>query len=727
MIWRKLAGIERLRHCGYGRRTFPPREYKRSLPAKTSAETSANESWSVCVIFVAVDIGGTFTDLIGFDDVAQAFVQAKSLTTPAELTQGVINCLKESGIDAGSIDELIHGSTTAINTLIERKGAKTALLVTRGTRDVYIIGRGNRPEAYNLFFHRHKPLVSRRHTLEVAERLLASGEVHEPLRKASVDAACKALKGEGIEAVAVCFLHAYANPEHERVAGAMIRKAMPGVYLSLSHDILREYREFERMSTTVVNAYIGPKVGGYVKSLKSSLGGIGFKGDLSIMRSNGGVMTPEVATERPVAMMESGPVGGIIASAQVGLALGFPNIISFDMGGTTAKASLIREGEPTLAPGYYVGGYASGHPVMLPMIDVVEVGAGGGSIAWRDDIGALKVGPQSAGADPGPICYRDGGTEPTITDANVVLGRLDPDNFLGGTMKLDADAARRGVKARIADPLKLDVIAAAQAIVDISINKMSLAVREVSVAKGYDPRDFALVASGGAGPLHVCAIARELYIPTVIVPLFPSHFSALGMLLADERHDFTRTFFCDLANVDFGKLVTVHDEMVAEAKANLRHAKNAVHQIQLDIRYVGQEFTLSVPVELDQLKRGDRKAIRTAFDQLYEHRYAHHSPDEPVEMVNIRLGAIGKRPKLNFPSVASGGGAAPAGERAAYFTSAAKPLTAKVCRREDLSAGAEIAGPALIQEHGTTTVLFERDTCRVAPSGELIISIGAAR
>ena len=678
------------------------------------------------MIFVAVDIGGTVTDLIAFDDEAQAFVQAKSLTTPAELTQGVINCLRESGIDAGKIDELIHGSTTAINTLIERKGAKTALVVTRGTRDVYIIGRGNRPEAYNLFFHRHKPLVSRRNTHEVAERLLADGTVHEPLKKSSVAAACKALKDEGVEAVAVCFLHAYANPEHERIAGAMIKKAMPDVYLSLSHDILREYREFERMSTTVVNAYIGPKVGGYVQNLKSSLGGIGFRGDLSIMRSNGGVMTPEVATERPVAMMESGPVGGIIASARVGLALGFKNVISFDMGGTTAKASLIRDGEPTLAPGYYVGGYASGHPVMLPMIDVVEVGAGGGSIAWRDDIGALKVGPQSAGADPGPICYRAGGTEPTITDANVVLGRLDPDNFLGGTMKLDADAARRGIKSKIADPLKLDVIAAAQAIVDIAVNKMSLAVREVSVAKGYDPRDFALVASGGAGPLHVCAIARELYIPTVIVPLFPSHFSALGMLLADERHDFTRTVYADLASVDFGKLMAVHDEMVAEAKTSLRHAKNAHHQIQLDIRYVGQEFTLSVPVELGQLKRGDRKAIRTAFDALYEQRYAHHSPDEPVEMVNIRLGAIGKRPKLAFPSLGASRSAQPAGERAVYLSSAKDARTAKFYRREQLGAGAEIAGPVLIQEHGTVTVLFENDRLKVAPSGEMIISIGAA-
>src|SRR5262249_43942012 len=393
-------------------------------------------------------------------------VEAKSLTTPAQLVQGIVDCIRRSGLEPSHIDELIHGSTIAINTLIERKGAKTALLVTRGTRDVYIIGRGNRPEAYNLFFHRHRPLVARRLTYEVEERLTADGTVYAPLQKGSIAQACTALRAEGVEAVAVCFLHAYVNPAHERIAGEMVKAAMPEVYLSLSHEILREYREFERMSTTVVNAYIGPKVGGYVKGLKSSLGEIGFRGDLSIMRSNGGVMTPEVATERPAAMMESGPVGGIIASARVGRKLGMPNVISFDMGGTTAKASLVRDGEPTLAPGYYVGGYASGYPVMLPMIDVVEVGAGGGSIAWRDDVGALKVGPHSAGADPGPICYRGGGTEPTITDANVVLGRLDPDNFLGGQLKLDADGAQRGIAEQIAKPLKMGTIAAAQAIVE---------------------------------------------------------------------------------------------------------------------------------------------------------------------------------------------------------------------------------------------------------------------
>lgn len=679
------------------------------------------------MIIVAIDIGGTFTDLIGFDDRAKRFVEAKSLTTPANLVQGILDCISKCGLAVSTIAELIHGSTIAINTLIERKGAKTALVVTAGTRDVYIIGRGNRPEAYNLLFHRHRPLVPRHLTKEITERVLASGEIRAKLDQAGVKAAALALKAEGVEAIAVCFLHSYGNPEHERAAGEIIRAVLPDAYVSLSHEILREYREFERTSTTVVNAYIGPKVGGYVRSLKQNLGGVGFKGDLSIMRSNGGVMTPEVAQERPVVMMESGPVGGIIASARVGEKLGYRNVISFDMGGTTAKASLVRDGEPTIAPGYYVGGYASGHPVMVPMIDVVEVGAGGGSIAWRDDIGALKIGPQSAGADPGPICYRGGGTEPTITDANVVLGRLDPNNFLGGTMVLDAEGAARGIEEKIAKPLGMNVAAAAQAILDIAINKMSLAVREVSVEKGYDPRDFVLVASGGAGPLHVMAIARELYIPTVIVPLFPSHFSALGMLLADERHDFIRTHYANLAGVDFDKLVEVHDEMVAEAKGGVRHAKGAKLHVHLDLRYSGQEFTLPVPVTLAQLKKGDRRAIRTAFDRLYEHRYAHHSPDESVEMVNMRLAVVGKRPKLKFPAIKRGSNPAPIGRRPVYLDGAKRSVACPVYARAAMLAGARIAGPALIEEHGTTTVLYQHDVCKVAPSGELIVTVGGGR
>jgi N-methylhydantoinase A len=374
---------------------------------------------------------------------------------------------------------------------------------------------------------------------------------------------------------------------------------------------------------------------------------------------------------------------------------------------------------------------------MLPMIDVVVVGAGGGSIAWLDEVGALKVGPQSAGADPGPICYRGGGTEPTITDANVLLGRLDPDNFLGGQMKLDADAARCGIEQKIAEPMKIDAVAAAQAIVAIAIAKMSLAVREVSVAKGYDPRDFALVASGGAGPLHVLAIARELHVPKVIVPLFPSHFSALGMLLADERHDFIRTFYCDLATADFATVLRIHDEMVREASGTLRHAPTLPspasggglergQQIHLDLRYVGQEFTLQVPVDVEQIAAGDRRGIRAAFDALYEQRYAHHSPDEPVEMINIRLAMIGKRPQLSFPRLAETSGAKPSHQRDVYLLDAKKPTRCPVYQRAALSAGNNIAGPALIQEFGTTTVLFDRDACTVAPSGELVITVGGA-
>ena len=675
-------------------------------------------------MLVAIDIGGTFTDLMAFDEATGRFALAKSLTTPARLAQGIVDCLRKSGVDLAEIGELIHGSTTAINTLIERKGAKTGLIVTRGTRDVYFIGRGNRPESYNLFFHRHRPLVPRHLTREVDERMLASGEVLEPLGHASVEEACRRLADEQVEAVAVCFLHSYVNPGHERAAGEIVRRALPGAYVSLSHEILREYREFERASTTVVNAYIGPKVGGYVRGLKASLAEIGFRGELTIMQSNGGVMTPEVATERPVTMMESGPVGGIIASAQTGRALGFPDVISFDMGGTTAKASLIRGGEPTLSPGYYVGGYASGHPVMVPVIDLVEVGAGGGSIAWIDEIGALKVGPQSAGADPGPICYRGGGSEPTITVANLVLGRLDPEDFLGGQMVLDAEAAARGIQKKIAGPLKMSSSAAAQAIVDIAVSKMSLAVREVSVAKGYDPREFALVASGGAGPLHVIAIARELHIPKVIVPLYPAHFSALGMLAADERHDFIRTFYADLDGADFRQLERTVEEMAAESAIALGNRKGVEHRIHLDLRYVGQEFTLSVPATEKQIKAEDRRAIKAAFERLYDRRYAHHSPEEPVEIVNIRLAAIGKRARMILPRLSARGRAKAHRKAEVHLGDPARPVSCPVYRREELGAGARVPGPALVREHGTTTVLFRGDVCNVARTGELLISVG---
>ena len=679
------------------------------------------------MIIVGIDIGGTFTDLMAFDESSNIFFQAKSLTTPKNLILGVVDCINKCSLPIERMDYVIHGSTTAINTLIERKGARTALVVTRGTRDVYAIGRGNRPEAYNIFFHRARPLVPRHLTYEIDERLMASGEILEPLDLSQIEDLANVLKKEKIEAVAVCFLHSYANPVHERLTGTVLHQALEGRYISLSHEILREYREYERISTTVVNAYIGPTVGTYVGNLESSLKKIGFRGDLSIMRSNGGVMAPKVAISRPVAMMESGPVGGIIASAMVGRTLGYENIISFDMGGTTAKTSLIRNNELTMSEGYYVGGYASGDPVMSPVVDIVEVGAGGGSIAWIDEVGALKVGPQSSGADPGPICYGNGGTEPTITDANVILGRVGVANFLGGEMQLDEASARSALEEKLAKTLNMDAVAVADAIVQIAIAKMSLAVREVSVQKGYDPREFAMVASGGAGPLHAVAIARELHIPTVIIPRFPAHFSALGMLMADERHDLVRTYLAPLGEVDFPELLGVLKEMNEEAQSVLKEKRDVRLQTLVDLRYVGQEFSLSVPITDEQLRSADFASIRKAFDELHERRYAHHASDEPVEMINIRLVAVGQRPRVKLPQ-AKVDGSAPhvALRRSVYLGGTDAPVDCPIYDREALPAGGTIEGPALIQEYASTTVLFAGDHCVVASTGELLITLRSA-
>ena len=683
---------------------------KRAATLRRLANSArSGNSESTTLIFLAVDIGGTFTDLIAYDPENQGFLQAKSLTTPHDPVEGILDCMRKAKIAVAGVGHFIHGSTTAINTLIERKGASVGLIVTRGTRDVYLIGRGNRPDAYNILFNRPAPLLPRSAIHEVNERMYASGEVREKIDLEQLRGVCRILEKQGVEAVAICFLHAYANPEHERAAGKIVQEMLPKAYVSLSHEILREYREYERISTTVVNSYIGPKVGGYVRNLQNRLAALDFRGELAIMQSNGGVMAPATAVQRPVMMMESGPVGGIIAGAEVGKALGYKDVVSFDMGGTTAKASLVRDGEPAMAEGYYVGGYASGHPVMMPVVDVVEVGA-------------LKVGPRSAGADPGPICYRLGGQSPTITDANVILGRIGAEDFLGGEMRLDRDGAMAGMKSVIGDPLKMDVIAAARAVIAISIAKMSLAVREVSVAKGYDPRDFAMVASGGAGPPHAATVARELNIPTVIIPRFPSHFSALGMVMTDERHDFVRTYFSELGAADFDVLRRIAREMHEEARGLVSKDKEMDAQILFDLRYVGQEFALQIPVTPEQLSKGDALAVRASFDAMHEHRYAHSSTSERIEIINVRLIALGRRIKLSLPDISAAAGAPEPTTRAVVFDDNA-PVQANVFMRDDLRRGQQISGPALVVEYGTTTVIFPGDSLVVADTGELIISV----
>jgi N-methylhydantoinase A len=678
-------------------------------------------------LVVALDIGGTFTDLVAFDLENGRIIQSKSSTTPYDLSVGIRKALEKSGLPIAGIETFVHGSTVAINTAIERTGAPTALIVTEGTRDVYQIGRGNRPESYNFLFRRPEPYVARRHTHELVERLNAAGEVITPFDEASAVSAARRAQAGGAQSVAVCCLHAWANPEHESRMGRILETEMPHAFLSLSHEILREYREYERTSTTVLNAYVGPRVSRYLQDLERLLAEMGFEGQLLIMQSNGGTMSPKTAMRLPIATMESGPVGGIIAGAQVMRDIGITDVIAFDMGGTTAKVSLVKKSEPTIAQGYYVGGEASGHPVMYPVVDIVEVGAGGGSIAWIDEVGGLKVGPRSAGGHPGPVCYRQGGTEPTVTDANLVLGRLGADRFLGGEMPLDIEAAREAIRSQIAVPLGLDVEAAAHGIIRIAIAEMSLAVQSVSIGRGHDPRDFAMVAFGGAGPLHAAEIARELHIPRLVIPRVPGHFSALGMLLSDLRHDYVRTYYKPLDECSFEDLARIFSEMEAEGRDLLR-AEGAADdetsmRLYLDMRYAGQEFPIQTPVEQQDLRGGDRDALRRIFDRVHDQRFGHQAPDERVEIVNCRLTARGRRPTLAFPSVMPRGGTSLVAQREIVLQDPHRRQLCPVHDRDLLQPGQEIAGPAAILEYASTTVIFDGDRLTVLPTGELVVTI----
>ena len=675
-----------------------------------------------------MDIGGTFTDLVAFDPRLGRVLQAKCLTTAEDLSQGVWDCLHKAGIGLEDAESIVHGSTIAINIAIEGRGAKTALVVTRGTRDVYKIGRQNRPDAYNFDFRRPVPLTPRSATFEVTERTAASGEILTPLDAAEVESIADVLRKSGAQAVAVCFLHSYANSAHEIGAGEILRHALPGVYVSLSHEIVREYREYERTSTTVMNAYVGPRSSAYIERIENRLADDRFRGRFLIMQSSGGAMSPELAKTKPVAMMESGPVGGVLAAAEIGRRLGIDDVIAFDMGGTTAKTSLIRSSQVSVAQGYHVGGYASGHPVMFPVVDIVEVGAGGGSIAWIDEIGALKVGPQSAGSNPGPIAYGRGGANPTVTDANVVLGRIGAKSFLGGEFVLDAEAARGGVETKLSAALQLDPVRAAHGIVEIAVSKMALAVRGVSVQRGYDPRDFALVAMGGGGPLHALAIARDLHIPRVIVPNLPAHFSALGMLMSDVRQDFVQTYYRRLDTTNPDDLRAHYAELVRAGDAALDLAGVELNartsEYFMDLRYVGQEFHLQIPFTADELASGDCESARRRFNAVHEQRFSHSAPLEPVELVNLRLTMRGARAKIEFSEIGSGASEPRIGLREIVLEDPARPTLCPIYRRELLGSGTELTGPAAIEEFGSTTILFEGDVARVTNTGEMIVEVG---
>ena len=678
---------------------------------------------------IAVDIGGTFTDLVAIDDQGQ-ICRSKSLTTPDDLARAIQDCLNAAKINVSKASFFVHGSTVTINAVLERKGACTGLITTQGFRDVYEIGRGNRPEGYNLFFKRPVPLVSRDLRFEVDERLYASGEVLRALDETSASAVIKALRAAAVESVAVCLLHSYANPAHEERLGQLLRQQFPEAFLSLSHEILREFREYERTSTTVLNSYVGPIVNRYLVSLEKMLGESGFSGTFRVMQSNGGVMSAETAKKMPVTMMESGPVAGVIAAAHLGELLKSRHIISFDMGGTTAKASLVKDFHPEVTSSYYVGGYVSGHPMMLPVVDIVEVGNGGGSIAFIDAAGGLKVGPLSAGAAPGPACYGQGGTEPTVTDANLILGRIDPAYFLGSGIRLQREKAAEAITEKIAKPLRLSLEDAALGILTIANFNMSLAVRAVSVEKGYDPRDCVLVPSGGGGALHAVAIARELAVPRVIIPAMPAHFSAFGMLVADLKHDYVQTFVRELTETTGAELANAFADLEKSATEILTEEGARRQQIVLrrflDMRYRGQEYTLPVPLMEDLRAVTDFGAIRARFDQLHQEHYGHSAPKEPVMMVNLRLSAIGRfESRLPLASSHREEDKGERGKRPVIFDSGQQPVMSPIFLRDGFKAGDRLVGPAVIEEVGATILLYPGDKMEANEFGHLVIDVAS--
>jgi len=683
---------------------------------------------------IAVDIGGTFTDLAAFNERDGSLLFGKALSTHHALVEGIQATVDGAGASFEDAYLFLHGSTIAINTLLERTGATTALLITEGFRDIYEIGRVNRPDAYNLFFGKHEPLVKRSLRFEVAERLRADGAVHKELDEDAVRAVAADLATRGVQAVAILLLHSYRNPAHEMRVREIIREALPNAFVSTSHELSQEYREFERASTVAANAYIGPRVAAYLGELDDHLDAKGFDGAFYVVQSTGGLFPVAHARRDCVRMLESGPAAGVIGAQAICAQLGLPDAIAFDMGGTTAKAGVIAAGLPLTTGSALIGGYERALPIQIPMMDIFEVGTGGGSIARLAEGNALRVGPQSAGSMPGPACYGRGGLEPTVTDANLLLGRLDPEHFLGGEMKLDVAAAEAALN-RVGGPLGLDAVATADGILRIAVTAMSHAVKGVTTERGLDAGAFAMVTYGGAGPLHASAIAREIGIRRVLIPFSPGHFSAYGMLFSDLRYDYVRSCFRRLASADFSEIESIYAELEAEGREALKDSainpESVVISRAADMRYVGQEHAVTVDLPMVYFERADRDAIKTHFDDLHAVRYGTNAPKEPAELVSLRVtvsGVMLKPPRECIPlGEETPVGAALRGSKKVYFRSAGGHVDTPVYIRTELRAGNRIAGPALIEEHASTTVLAPHDSLVVDAFGNLDIAIGSDR
>jgi N-methylhydantoinase A len=662
-----------------------------------------------------MDIGGTFTDFVVVDGGAAETISGKVLTTPADPAHGVLEGLRQFVPEPGAVEFLVHGTTVGLNAFLERKGTRLLLIMTGGLRDAYSIARHDRKELYALRYHKPERLVPRRDVVEVVERLRWDGSVETPLEPQSLESVFARIRDEGVEAVAVCLIHSYVNPEHELEVRDLLRAEFPELSITLSHEIAREWREYERASSAVLNAYIAPRVERYLATLERELGELEVSSPLYVMQSNGGITRARRARREPIQTLLSGPVGGTIGGAALALATGRRNLLCIDMGGTSFDLSLVVDGKPTVSTETELEGL----PVLMPLVDIHTIGAGGGSLAWLE-AGGLRVGPQSAGADPGPACYGRGGTQPTVTDANLFLGRLDSGYFLGGRMTLDEGAAERAL-ASIAAEVGLETIELAEGMLAIVNARMADAMRTITVKQGIDPREYALVAFGGAGPMHAVWLAEELEIGEVVVPWSPGTFSAWGMLKTDMRHDVVRSFYRPLADLPADEIADAFASLEAEGAVLLEaegiDAADRYVARSADMRYVGQEYTVNVPVDatiaLDQ--------IDADFHDVHRTRYGHATPGAPVEFVNLRLAALGR-----IATAESRYGGLPEradallGTRTVVFDGEGHETP--VLMREWLSPESRHQGPVVIEEQSSTTVVPPGHVAALDEHGNIVIT-----
>lgn len=685
---------------------------------------------------IGIDVGGTFTDGILIDEQTGDFTIAKVTSTPADPSVGFLRAVsrlleEHPEADWPELGYIIHATTVVTNAVLEGKTARAALLVTEGFRDVLEIGRQTRSSLYDLQFSKAPPLVPRHLSFEVPERLDASGEVVRPLDEARVRAIAFRMRDLGIETVAVCLLHSYRNARHERRVAELLQEEHPSLLISLSCDIAPEFREYVRASTTVINAVVRPPVSRYLSTIQRELREAGADAGLLMMQSNGGVTDFDTAAQRPVHMVESGPAAGVIAARNVARVLGRQDAFSFDMGGTTAKVGLIQHGEPRVVKDYEVGSVARaagrggvGYPIRTPVIDLVEIGAGGGSLAWIDEGGSLRVGPGSAGANPGPACYGRGGDKPTVTDANVVLGYLDPDFFLGGEIRLDVDAAREAIERGCARPLGLSLVDAAHGIIELANAAMANAFRLISVQRGYDPRDFLLVAFGGAGPVHANRLAQAMEVRELAIPRSPGVYSSVGLVATDLRRDDQVALLRPTEEVDDGILRETFEwlekcgrEALGDqgvALAGVRHLR------QVDIRYLGQGYELTV--DADDVPDVTRQ-IETVFHREHERAFGFSAVGEPTEIVNVRVATIGSidQPSVRALAPQPDASIARKGTRPASFPELEGFTDTAVYDRGALGAGAVVQGPALLEEFDSTTVVCPGYRARVAEQGIVLV------